>query len=71
MAKRLTYDCATGELAEVEMQDDELAAYEELRAASEDNAMPPAAILRLLLEDVANVNETKPILDTMLILLGG
>lgn len=71
MAKRLTYDCATGELAEVEMQDDELAAYEELRAASEDNAMPPAAILRLLLEDVADVDETKPILDAMLILLGG
>ncbi len=32
---------------------------------------PPAAILRLLLEDVGDVDETKPILDAMLILLGG
>ena len=32
---------------------------------------PPAAILRLLLEDVSDVDETKPILDAMLVLLGG
>lgn len=31
----------------------------------------PASILRLLLEDVTDVDETKPILDAMLQLLGG
>lgn len=40
MAKRLTYNCATGQEEEVEMSGDELAAYEALRAAPEAGIAP-------------------------------